>query len=359
MPGPMPDIAFTLPGPETVTLSGLSVDMLINAGDGDAALLYLYILKSRGRGTLSEAASALNKDAMSIANAMAVLSRLGLIQYGELPAPLKETTLANPLQQAYYTEPQETFSAKPLQEAYPSKPLQETYPAEPKQYTAAELTSELQSGSDFSILVEEIQRSLGKLLSPDELERLLGIYDGLQLPSDVILQLVTHCITESRGRGGGRMPSMRYIEKAAYTWEREGIFSLDKAEEYLKALYAHKSARGEIKKALQINDREFSASEKRYVDNWIALGVDPDAVGIAYDRTVLKTGKLAWGYINSIINNWHEKNIHTGQDVLDKDAKPAPNSPPKNANASTQKFGAPDTEDIKRMERLLKKIKEQ
>ena len=362
MPGPLPDIAFTLPGPETITLSGEIADKLIRAGDGDAALLYLYVLKTGGRGTSAEAAAALKKDAASISKAMAVLSRLGLIQYEEpagfqqekRPIPSYESAVpsSTDLSAAY---PASAVDAKPVG-SEPDVPME---PSEPKRYSAAELTSEMKPGSDFSILVEEIQRSLGKILSPDELERLFGIFDSLRLPSDVILQLVTHCITESRGRGGGRMPSMRYIEKAAYTWEREGIFSLDRAEEYLKAHDARKSAHGEIAQALHINDREMSTSEKRYVDSWISLGFKSEAIEIAYDRTVLKTGKLAWGYINSIINNWHEKNIHTAQDIQEKDGKQGVNGAASKTSATDRKFGAPDNEDIKRMEQILKRIKEQ
>ena len=335
MPDTMPDIKFSLPGPEIITLSGQAVDKLVRIGDGDAALLYLYILKTRGYGTAAEAAAALGKDAGTIAKSMATLSRLGLINYGD------QTTAA-----------------------------QDSSPAEPKRYSAAELTRELQTSSDFSSLVDELQNSLGKILSPDELERLLGIYDGLRLPSDVILQLVTHCITESRGRGSGRMPSMRSIEKVAYTWEREGIFSLDRAEEYLKAIEYKKGEQEKLKQVLQIDSLELSAAETRYINSWIAMGFGHDAVEIAYDRTIMKTGKLTWNYMDSIINNWHVKNLHTVRDILDKDSRSGRNSRgsysntgayaahAENGKSAGGKFGDASTDDIMRMERLLKKIKE-
>ena len=284
MPDPIPDIKFSLPGPEIITLSGQAVDKLLRTGDSDAALLYLYVLKTRGYGAVAEAAAALGKPADVITKSMAVLSRLGLIRFSE-----------------------------------PSMVSGDVETREPRHFSAAELTRELKTGTDFSYLVDELQRSLGKILSPDELERLFGIYDGLQLPSDVILQLATHCISESRGRGSGRMPSMRYIEKAAYTWEREGIFSLDRAEEYLKALELRKTAQAGIGRALHIGERELSAYEKRYIDSWIAMGFGNDVIEIAYDRTVLNTGKLTWSYIDSIINNWHVKNLHTVRDILEKD----------------------------------------
>jgi DNA replication protein DnaD len=327
---------ISLPGQETITLAGQTVDKLLRTGDGDAALLYLYILKTRGQSTSQEAAAALNKSAGGIATAMALLSRLGLIN-------LDDNTAESP----------------------PAEPVFESAEG-PHRYTLSDVQSELEAGSAFSSVVEETQRSLGKILSPDDLLRLFGIYDTLRLPPEVILQLTTHCITESRRGGSGRMPSMRYIEKAAYTWEREGIFTLDRAEEYLKNLEMRKSARGEIKNALQIRDRELSSSEKRYVDGWITMGFEADAVEIAYDRTVLQTGKLSWGYMDSIIKSWHGNNLRTTQEIMEKDGRSG-----KNANASVrtnasvgkkspeQRFGAPDQEEIERMQRILQKIKEE
>jgi DnaD/phage-associated family protein len=153
------------------------------------------------------------------------------------------------------------------------------------------------------------------------------------------------------------MPSVRYIEKAAYTWVREGILTLDSADEYLKALEERKSARGEIKAALQIRDRELSASEKQYIDGWIALGFGADAVGVAYDRTVLKTGKLAWGYMDSIMRNWHGKGVHTPEEISEKDGKPGGSAANNNQKSSAPKFGAANQEEFERMQQVLQKIK--
>jgi len=152
---------------------------------------------------------------------------------------------------------------------------------------------------------------------------------------------------------------MRYIEKAAYTWEREGITSLDSAEDYLKALEARKSARWKIKAALRIKDREFSATETHYVDNWISMGFDAGAVEIAYDRTILKTGNLAWSYMDKIMSNWHSKGLHTPEDIMEKDKRADKNASYGGLPHSSRKFGAADHEEIKRMERLLDKLKEE
>ena len=328
----MSDMKFILPGPETVTLAGQTVDKLIRAGNGDAALLYLYILKTHGKGTSAEAAAALGKNPGGIATAMALLSRLGLVKLDDGTAQSEQEAIT---------------------EAPPKPPIDD-----PRQYTIDEIKGELEPGSEFHMLIQETQSSLGKILSPDELLRLYGIYDSLRMPPEVVLQLITHCIAESRGRGSGRMPSMRSIEKTAYLWEREGILSLDRAEEYLKVLEFRKSARGEIKKILQIRDREFSESEKQFVDGWISMGFESEAIAIAYDRTLVKTGRLAWSYMDTIIKSWHGKNLHTPKEISEKDKMTVRNGTQNTSGVQGQKFGAPDHEELERMQRLLNKIKE-
>ena len=332
----MSDIRITLPGSEMFTLTGQTIDKLLRAGDGDAALLYLYILKTQGQKTSSEAAIALDKSKGWIASAMAMLSKLGLVQLDEEAGG---GTVGDAL--------------KP--------PL-----VEPRQYTEHEVKHEIMSGSDFAFVVDETQRRLGKILSPDDLLRLYGIYENLRLPPEVILQLITHCIKESSITGDGRAPSIRYIEKAAFTWEREGIYSLDRAEEYLKALEERKTERGKIKRALQITGRELSATEKRYVDGWIEMGFKSDAILIAYDKTIIKTGSLSWPYMDGIMKNWHNKGLRTAEQVLDKESGSLKNiSVPaasgknwKNTKTEAQKHGDPNREDVERMQRLLDKTKE-
>ena len=329
-----------MPGSETVTLTGQTIDKLIRAGDGDAALLYLYILKTHGQKTSSEAAIALDKGKGWVASAMAVLSRLGLVQ---LDSGAGIDTGVHTADEAVN-----------VPDDMPRPPV-----AEPREFTENEVTQVLLSGSDFSIVIDETQRRLGKILSPEETIRLYGIYENLRLPPEVILLLITHCMSESRITGDGRAPSVRYIEKAAYTWEREGIFTLERAEEYLKKLEDRKSTRGEMKKVLWIRDREFSATEKRYVDDWLDKGFEPEAIAIAYDKTVTKTGSLIWPYIDKIVQNWHNKGLHTALEVTEKDAPQRQTNAGVYGGSSTQKHGEPDREKMERAQRLLDKIKEE
>ena len=282
--------------PETISISGGAVSSLIKLGDGDAALLYLYI-------TAGEP-STLPWSAERRLAAQDKLKALGLTP------------------------------AAPKHAAEPAKPT-------------TKAINEMQSEKKFYTLAQELQRLFGRILSSDELVRLFGIYDSLGMPTEVILQLVVYCVAETQGRG---MPSMKYIEKVAYTWEREGIKTLEHAEAYIKERTEKKQASAKIKALLQIYDRNFTSTERKYVDGWLALGYDTEAIAIAYDRTVTKTGKLSWGYMNSIINSWHSKSLYKADDILAKDTR---------QNTVTRAGGTgavPDESEVLRINRILSSL---
>lgn len=333
---------ISISGGEAFTLTSQTIDKLIRAGDGDAALLYLYILRTRGRSTDEQAAAALRKGKGWVASATALLSRLGLI---EVDAGLDNAVTAE--------------VPAPIDEA--------------PGHTQEEVIDAINSGSDFTVVVEETKRRLGKALTADEMLRLYGIYETLRMPPEVILLLITHCISECRLHGDGRAPSVKYIEKAAYTWEREGIFTIERAEEYLKALETKKSAQGKIKQILQIRDREFSETEKHYVDGWLKMGFELDAIELAYDKTIINTGKLAFPYMDTILKKWDAKGIHTAKQAQEKDKRggsggtqgddrsgqsaPAYSARTGRGQAQGQKHGEPSRDEIERMRRLREKMK--
>ena len=348
----MSDMKISLPDMATITITGQIVDKLIRLGDGDAALLYLYIIKMNGQISASQAAIDLNKNKGWIASALANLSKIGLASVGDTANGDAEQPRA-PQQQ-----PQSPLRSQQPQQAQTQQAQQPQQPPpleEPRNYTIAEIKAELTAGSEFSVVVNETQRVLARILSPDELLRLYGIYDYLRLPVDVILLLITHCISESRKSSGGRMPSMRYIEKAAFTWEREGLFSAYLVEEYLKKLDEKRDIRSRIKAEIQIRNRELSATEDRYVEGWISMGFESSAIAIAYDRTVVKTGNLTWPYMDSILKNWHKKGIHDVSEILAAEGKRNVSVISTDPN---EKHGKPSQDEMDRMTRILNRIKD-
>ena len=271
---------YILPNEENLTVSVRSVDKLLTAGRGELALLYLYVLRRKGEITTAEAAGDLAMPENEVVAALASLGKLGLVRYqGEMR--LQEDRLPS--------------------------------------YTAAELAQELKKG-EFEALLHQVQQALGSKLSSVDVEKLLGIRRELGMPPEVILMLVHYCVDLNvRRYGPGKRPTMRYIEKVAFSWEREGILSVQQAEDYLRAEERRRETTQQIKTVLQIRDRDLSASEQKYVDDWIGRGYSPELIAAAYDRTLIRTGRRAWAYMNSVLQGWESEGKKSPGDLKQAD----------------------------------------
>lgn len=251
---------------ERINLPTEQVRMLLIAGDGDAALLYLWLRGGK--------AMPCPLTGERLVRAKATLTRLGLEEEQE----------------------------KPLR--------REVRPT----YTEDDVTKQLQTGKAFGQLVGEAQRILGRVLSTEELKCLLSIQEYLRLPLDVVSILISYCVQRNRARGV-RAPSMRTIEKEAYRWSDEGVDCLDTAVRFVQMQMARQSRHGRIAAILQISGRRLTQAEENYVNQWVDWGFGDDAIRLAYEKTCLNTGSLKWPYLNSILSSWHEKGLRTVEEI--------------------------------------------
>ena len=195
-------------------------------------------------------------------------------------------------------------------------------PGEQPQYTEVDVLSAMDTDVDFRALYGEVQRLLGKNLTTEELKILLGFVRYLGLPADVIVLLVCHCKDEARKLGGKRNPTLRNIEKEAYKWADKGIDTMEAAAAYTQQQNLRFSRVGRIMEILQIRGRNLTAPEKRYIKSWLEMGFEEETIGLAYERSCVNTGGLAWPYINKILLSWHEQGLHTAQQVQSGERKP-------------------------------------
>ena len=274
---------------EPVILSAQAAKRLLERGDGDAALLYLALLRRRGDAPPRSLAGELRWDRGRVEAAEAVLRDLGLI----------------------------------ASQAPPAEPADE-----PPSYRQEEVAGRLEESGDFRALADEVERKLGKRLTTADLSALLGLYDYLGLPADVIYLLVCHCAERTAVRfGPGRKPTLRQIEREGYAWARRGIDSQAAAAEYLKN-YARRQERvPQYMRVLGLGERMPSASEEKYLTAWQEMGFPPETVALAYDKTVLKCHELKWPYLNGILKRWHEAGLHTPEEAEAGDGRRAPDKP--------------------------------
>ena len=200
------------------------------------------------------------------------------------------------------------------------------------EYRAEDIVRRSKEDDAFAAIVAEAQKVLGHVLSSSDLKRLFGIYDYLALPPEVVLELLNYCVSISCSPSGeGRRPSMRFIEKEAYAWVHMEIFTLEQAEEYIQKSQLRRGDIGKISEALGIRGRALTPSEQRFICSWLDMGFTLDAIELAYDRTVTNTGALKWGYMNKILQTWHEKKLHTPAEIEANDPRRKPASAAKPA----------------------------
>ena len=273
-------------GDESVTLTAQVTKKLLEKGDGDAALLYIALLRRHGSVPPRALAGELRWERSRIEAAEKALRDMGLI------AP---------------------------EDAVPPEPADEK-----PEYQRADIIEHLEQDEPFRLLTAEVERKLGKKLTTPDVAVLLGLHDYLGLPTDVIYLLVCHCADRMAVKyGPGRRPGMKQIEKEGYTWARMGIDTQLEASEYLKKYAQRQGMLPAYMRALCLGDRLPAPSEEKYLNAWQEMGFAPEAVALAYDKTVLKCHEFKWPYCNGILKRWHAVGVHTVAEIEQND-RPAP-----------------------------------
>lgn len=294
-----------------------AAELLIRAHDGDCALLYIW-QKQRNSNDPEAAARDLCFTLSQIRAANEKLQRMGLSAAGN-----------NPSEEA----PAKSISVSPLPNAAiaaETKPNMEEFP----EYSSEEISRLAEEDPAFRALKARLELVLGTVPKRQDLCKLLGIYHQLKLSADVLFVLLNYCAEISRGSSGSELkPTMNFIERQAYIWANRGITCVEDAEAYAENQKTLKSAKGRIKRILEINDRKLTNNEERMIESWLTLGFEEEAIRIAYERTVEKTGQRSLPYMDKILLRWNESGIHTISEIRQKDAPP--NRSRKNGAAKT------------------------
>ena len=282
----MAGVVLHLTEEENIVLSAPVLRRLTGTKNADACLLYLCLKQNGDAMDEEKLRESLSWEKLRFDAAKAVLARAELIRL-------------------------------PEKEAGKEAPL----PAEqPPQYTQEDVMRRMEGDEAFAQLLREVERRLGPL-STASLKILLELNEYLGLPCDVIYLLVNDCIACKEARfGAGRRPTMREIEKEGYAWARRERFSVQAVDEFLKKEQRRRRLYPDYMAALQMPARTPSPGEEKYIKSWLEMGFPPETVAIAYDKAVLKCHEFKWPYCNGILKKWHEKNLHTPQEVQSETA---------------------------------------
>ena len=200
----------------------------------------------------------------------------------------------------------------------------------------------------------------------NDLKCLYTIYDFTGLPPEVILLAVRWSIEKFQQKNGpGRMPRMPQIQREAICWKDRGVDTVEGAEAYMKRQLLLRDRAVQILALLDIRDRPPVAKEKEFIAAWVDMGFPDETIRMAYENTVLKKRTLSWPYMDAILRDWHQKGLHTAQEVQKGDRKrPGKPGAPTAAGATRPQPAAPGEADrraradMERMRELLRKDKE-
>lgn len=286
---------------ESVTISQTDMRKLLSAASPDGTLLYIY-LQSGNR--METAEKDLNLNGSRLTCAAAMLRQLGLL----------------PEEQKHHIAPGE-------------RPV----------YSDEDVYKMMDYDPSFKSLYEEVQRLLGWSLNNEELKILLGFVRYLGLDNDVISILVSYCKARAERKGRKRRLSLRSVEQEAYAWAERGIDTIEEAAAFIQMQNQRQSRIGRLMQMLQIYGRNLTAAEERYANAWLDMGMEDEAIAMAYERTCLNTGGLNWAYMNKILQRWHSQGLHNAEEIRTGDQR---GSVPKGASGQ---LGQAEEEFIQRV----------
>ena len=79
----------------------------------------------------------------------------------------------------------------------------------------------------------------------------------------------------------------------------------------MRVLEEAKSWEGEVKRALEIYDRNLVTKEKDFCETWRLYNISSELIHFAYEKCIEQKGKFSLHYINGILINWHKQGIKT------------------------------------------------
>lgn len=196
----------------------------------------------------------------------------------------------------------------------PQKAAPVTLPRQRPAYPRDEAVSIIERDKILHGLLQEGQAVFAKPFTSADLDALVGLYSFYGLSAHYILTLLHYC--DSIGKR-----SMGYAEKVAASWMESGVDDAS-VDAHVDALMRRRSNEGRVRSAFGIHDRHLVPKERDMIARWFdSLGFDLDMIGLAYEITVERTGKLAFGYIDKILASWHQQGIKTPAQAKKESAK--------------------------------------
>lgn len=194
------------------------------------------------------------------------------------------------------------------------------------------------------------EQYMGKTLSRTDVDTITYFYDTLGMSADLIEYLIETCVENEH-------KNMNYIRKVAISWSDDGIKTVEEAR--LRSMNYNKNCYT-VLNAFGIKSRGPAASEIAYIKKWTDnLGFSLDIIQEACSRTITATHQPSFEYADTILENWHEKQVHHLKDIESLDAAFQKEKSSKKSSAARQKTLAKNLNNFERRAYDMDSLEEQ
>ncbi len=162
-------------------------------------------------------------------------------------------------------------------------------------YKSGEIGKRIEENAKLAQTYRIVSGILGKTLSTSDIELLYSMHDYYGLTPEVIVVLVEYYISKGK-------TTMRQMEREAQKWSENGIDTVAKANRFIKNREELLSFAGQVRRIIGANERKLTTRELTYIQKWkTELAASLEDIHNAYEITVENTGKVAFGYMNKIL----------------------------------------------------------
>lgn len=171
-----------------------------------------------------------------------------------------------------------------------------------------ELSDETTSG-----MLKDIEKLVGRPLSPTEFTSYLSWKKDFNFSSELILLLIEYCASKGK-------TNHRYIEKVALAWSQMNIKSIDDAQNYIRKTEDKWVTYREILKFLGIRNTEIMKPQEDMLEKWTTTYKFPlEVIKKACDICFQRLNRADFKYIDGILSSWNKDNLKTIKQIEEKE----------------------------------------
>lgn len=159
---------------------------------------------------------------------------------------------------------------------------------------------------ELASLTDEFVRLSGKGTLRDlEVSQITDLVSKQKLSAEYVALYMAHL------ERMGRLKSSAAVRSGAIALKEKGICDVEALTKYIENVESTTRIVSEIKTTLGIY-RQLSPSESAFIKKWTEeLSYSVPVISLAYDITVLNTGKVSFKYMDKLISDWHSADCHT------------------------------------------------